>query len=102
MNNHQKLRYPLAPFDEWHRDRTYRLNGGRMTYMTPNEFLERVKPLTMDPESRENIDILKDHILSGGTLDPLLITRTGREDGRHRAHAALELEIKQVPVIVYV
>jgi ParB-like chromosome segregation protein Spo0J len=46
-----------------------------------------------------NIDDLKQHILSGRRLDPLAIYADGKEDGRHRAHAALELGIKRVPVL---
>jgi ParB-like chromosome segregation protein Spo0J len=38
---------------------------------------------------------------SGKTLDPLAIYKNGKEDGRHRAIAAKELGIKQVPVLVW-
>ena len=75
--------------------------GGRMTEMTPDEFLAQARPLTMDEESREGIDILKKHIQDGKTLDPLNFNMDGREDGRHRAHAAKELGIATVPVIDY-
>jgi hypothetical protein len=39
--------------------------------------------------------------MSGRKLDPLKIDAQGREDGRHRAHAAKELGIKQVPVLTW-
>ena len=93
--------YPLAPRGEWYGEGTFRENGGRMVYMTPDEYIASVRPLTMDDESRENIDLLKEHIQSGKTLDPLLIRANGKEDGRHRAYAAKELGIQRVPVIVY-
>lgn len=93
--------YPMAPRDEWHGEGTYKENGGRLVQMSPDEYLSQVRPLKMDDESRENIDILKKHILDGKTLDPLLINKNGKEDGRHRAVAAKELGIKTVPVIDY-
>lgn len=93
--------YPMAPRDEWHGEGTYQENGGKLVQMSPDEFLDQVRPLKMDDESRENIDILKQHMLDGKTLDPLLINANGKEDGRHRAVAAKELGIKSVPVIDY-
>jgi hypothetical protein len=93
--------YPIAPRDEWYGEGAFSRSGGRMVYVTPDEYLAAVRPLTMDDESRENIDLLKEHIESGKTLDPLLIRASGKEDGRHRAHAAKELGIGRVPVIVY-
>ena len=59
------------------------------------------RPLDLDETRRENIDLLKDHIVSGRSLDPLQIYRDGSEDGRHRAHAARELGIKKIPVITW-
>jgi len=93
--------YPLATRDEWYGEGTYHEDGGKLVSMSPKEYLDVVKPLKMDDESRENIDILKEHIQSGKTLDPLLIRANGKEDGRHRAYAAMELGIKEVPVIAY-
>lgn len=89
------LQYPLAEPGS-----RYEETGDKpVTMMTPDEFLQRVKPLTMDEESRDAIDALKEHIESGRKLDPLHIRADGKEDGRHRAHAAKELGIKQVPVV---
>jgi len=95
------LEYPLADRNEWYGDADYKARGGRMVNMSPDEYLKRVRPLDIDEVSRENIDDLKNHILSGRTLDPLVIYEDGKEDGRHRAHAAKELGIKQVPVILF-
>lgn len=93
--------YPLASRDKWYGEGTYKQDGGRLVSVSPAQYLAAVRPLTIDDESRENIDLLKEHIRTGGTLDPLLIRAGGVEDGRHRAHAALELGIGQVPVIAY-
>lgn len=72
-----------------------------MTSMSPDEYLSKVRKLDIDDSSRDNIDDLKNHIKSGRKLDPLKIYHDGKEDGRHRAHAAKELGIKKVPVIVW-
>lgn len=95
------ITYPMAPRGEWYGEGTYDKEGGVMKQVTPDDYLAKVRPLTLDDESRENIDLLKKHIQSGKTLDPLLIRASGKEDGRHRAHAAKELGIKKVPVIDY-
>lgn len=93
--------YPLDNHDNWYGDRQYSQSGGQLVYMTPDQYLSKVRPLTLDPESQENIDILVQHIQDGGRLDPLKIYPDGREDGRHRAHAAKVLGIRKVPVIVW-
>lgn len=93
--------YPLAPRGEWYGDGNYADNGGKIVMMSPDEYLSRARPLEIDDASRENIDDLKQHIESGRTLDPLVIYPDGKEDGRHRAHAAKELGIREIPVIVF-
>lgn len=98
VENHH---YPMAPRGEWYGNGTYAENGGEIVMMSPDEYLSQVRPLEIDDVSRENIDDLKQHIESGRTLDPLVIYPDGKEDGRHRAHAAKELGIKEVPVIVF-
>ena len=67
--------------------------------MTPDAFLQQSRPLTIDEVSRENIDLLKQHMESGKTLDPLALYKNMLEDGRHRANAAKELGIEEVPVL---
>jgi hypothetical protein len=93
--------YPIAPRDEWYGDANYQATGGQMAKMSPDDFLARARPLEIDDISRENINSLKQHIEEGRTLDPLALYRTGKEDGRHRAHAAKELGIKEVPVLTW-
>jgi hypothetical protein len=91
--------YPTAPHGEWYGDMNYANTGGRMTTMSPDDFLRQSRPLAIDDVSRENIDLLKQHIEGGGTLDPLALYKNSLEDGRHRANAAKELGIQQVPVL---
>ena len=93
--------YPLAPKNEWYSNCDYKNRGGEIVFMSPDDFLSRVRPLTLDDTSIDNIDDLKNHMESGRTLDPLAIYADGREDGRHRAYAAKELGIKKVPVIIF-
>lgn len=95
--------YPLADRDEWYSHSDYQAAGGKMVRMSPEEFLTNAKPLQIDEVSRENIDDLKNHITSGRTLDPLTLygdtSDVRNSDGRHRAVAAKELGIKEVPVV---
>jgi len=95
------MEYPIAPIDEWYGEANYQQTGGKMKTMSPDEFLSSVRPLDIDEGSRENIDDLKNHMISGKTLDPLNIFASGKEDGRHRAVAAKELGIQEVPVIIF-
>lgn len=93
--------YPMAPRDSWYSDADYEARGGKIVMMSPTAFLSKVRPLKIDEDSRDNIDDLKDMILKERPLDPLKIYADGKEDGRHRAHAAKELGIKKVPVVVW-
>ncbi len=96
-----EMEYPIAPIDEWYGEANYKQTGGEMKTMSPDEFLSSVRPLNIDEGSRDNIDDLKNHMMSGRTLDPLNIYASGKEDGRHRAVAAKELGIQKVPVIIF-
>jgi len=96
--------YPIAGRGEWYADADYKKRGGKLIEMSPDEFLEKAKPLKVDDIARENIDDLKRHIEGGKALDPLVIydvdkTLVRNSDGRHRAIAAKELGIKKVSVI---
>jgi hypothetical protein len=73
-------KYPLAPRSEWYGEGNFEKSGGKMVNMTPDSFLKQARPLTIDDESRENIDLLKNHIKSGKTLDPLNFDKNGKED----------------------
>lgn len=95
------MRYPVADRSEWYGEANYETNGGIIVMMDPSLYLSSVRPLRMDEESLEGIQILACHILEGQTLDPLVIYPDGKEDGRHRAHAAVRLGIEEVPVILF-
>ena len=99
----EQRRYPLADRerDGWYGNGNYEQSGGHLIWMSPDEYLAQVRPLKIDDISRENIDDLKQHMLQGRPLDPLVIYADGKEDGRHRANAAKELGISKVPVIDY-
>jgi hypothetical protein len=93
--------YPMASRDLWYSDADYARTGGRLVTMSPGDYLSRVRPLRIDEVAQDNIDDLKRHMLEGLELDPLKIYPDGKEDGRHRAHAAEQLGIDRVPVIVW-
>lgn len=97
----ESIKYPIASRDDWYGDLQYKQAGAKMVMMSPDKYIAKVRPLSMDDESVENIDILAQHMLDGNTLDPLKIYPDGKEDGRHRAYAAKKLGIAKVPVIVY-
>ena len=98
-----KPTYRMADKDVegWYSDGDYEARGGILIQMGPVEYIGRVRTLDIDETSRDAIDDLKRHILDGRTLDPLKIYPDGSEDGRHRAHAARELGIDLIPVIVW-
>lgn len=81
----------------------YESIGGRMVMMPPEQFLSLVPPLNIDETSQENIDDLADS-LTKRPIDPPSIVMSGdkivQHDGRHRAHAAMKLGIKEIPVLL--
>ncbi len=92
-------KYPIEKREKWYSNSDYESRGGKVVRMSPQEYLDQVRPLDVDEVSRENIEELKQHIESGKRLDPLAIYADGKEDGRHRAYAAKELGISEVPVL---
>ena len=93
--------YPMAPRSEWYGDADFAQRGGQVVMMNPQEYLDSVSPLKDDELTLENIQDLQTHIEEGHQLDPLVIYETGKEDGRHRARAAINLGIDKVPVILF-
>lgn len=91
----------MAPPDRWYGSSNFADHGGSIVQMTPDEYLSRTRPLHIDDIARDNIDDLKNHIQRGGELDPPAIYADGKEDGRHRAQAAKELGIDQIPVLMF-
>lgn len=96
--------YPLAN-PPVYGDSDYLATGGKIVQMSPAEYLELCPVLTLDEESQESIGILRDHIESGRELDPPMLryvgSRVSTHDGRHRAHASIELGIEMIPVLVF-
>lgn len=85
-------------------DRDYKSRGGKIMMSSPEKYLSLVPNLEMDEETLENIEILKAHIESGEELDPPTLYVDGSKvighDGRHRAHATMQLGIKEMPVLI--
>jgi len=94
-----ETKYPIEEKGKWYSNEDYAKRGGKIVKMSPDEFLSQVRPLEIDEASRDNIDDLKNMMQEGRKLDPLAIYQDGKEDGRHRAIAAKELGITEIPVI---
>ncbi len=97
----EAIEYPMADKSEWYSDADYERRGGKIIFMSPDQYLRKVRPLQIDDVSRDNIDDLKNHMGIGRKLDPVKLYADGKEDGRHRAHAAKEMGIKKIPVIIF-
>lgn len=99
--------YPLASDDDLWAGRQWKEQGAERSDMTPDEYLNQVRPLEADDESEETIAALIEHMEGGGKLDPLWIYGQKqphgyrKEDGRHRAHAAKKLGMSSVPVLTW-
>ena len=91
--------FPMEQKGKWWANEDFAQRGGRISTMSPDQFLSQVRPLEVDDASRDNIDDLKNMMQSGRKLDPLAIYADGKEDGRHRAIAAKELGMDTLPVI---
>jgi len=78
--------------------------GGRIVYMTPDQYLSATKPLDVDESSQDNIDDLASRMRKGERIDPPRLTLEGdlvtAHDGRHRAMAARKIGVKRMPVIL--
>jgi murein DD-endopeptidase MepM/ murein hydrolase activator NlpD len=95
------ITYNLDPDIHGRKHSGYSKEGGRITWMSPEEFLAKVpQKLRLDRKSEKTVEHFKDKIKKGKKLNPLAIfPNNGGQDGRHRAMAAKELGIKKVPVI---
>ena len=91
--------YPLADRKDWTAAKHYDEHGGKLTHMSPSEFLDRTRPLNMDAPTERSIDAYKGLIDSQHRMNPLQLLANGLEDGRHRATAAKELGVESVPVV---
>ena len=91
--------YPLADRQDWTAAKHYDEHGGKLTHMSPNQFLDRTRPLDIDDETQRSIDAYKGMIEAQRRMNPLQLLANGLEDGRHRATAAKELGVDSVPVV---
>ena len=104
MNWYKKtqLDYPLED-PPLYGDSDYKQKGGKIIHMSPDDFLKQVRFLKIDEISRDNIEDLKVHMQRGFKLDPPIIYLQNGDiidhDGRHRAVAAKEMGIQDIPVI---
>lgn len=104
INESTITEYPLAPRDEWWGDGDYEARGGKLVYMTPDEYLDKATDIELNEDTQENVDDLKDHIMTGRPLDPLALygldkSNVQNSDGRHRAIMSKQLGFTRVPVL---
>jgi hypothetical protein len=92
--------YPLRHHIDWEEAHDYEKAGGKLTHMSPDEYLARVKPLNMDHDDKHIIHHFKKQMEKGEKFDPIAIEKDGHPNGRHRAHAAKKLGIKSIPVVI--
>lgn len=86
-----KLKYPTVFTSE--------ISKGDVKEMSPDKFLKKARKLNIGKGDRAVIDSFKEQITQHKPLSPLKLLKGHKEDGRHRATAAKELDIKKVPVI---
>lgn len=78
---------------------------GKIVWMSPEKFLRLAAPLP-NPD-KKNIARLKKMMVDKSPLDPLVLEvdmkrrKITSHEGRHRANAAKELGIRQVPVLIF-
>lgn len=75
--------------------------SGALSVMSPEQFLKHAKRLKNTKENRLLIDSFKDGMKKGKKFKALKLLENNMADGRHRATAAMEVGIEQVPVIDY-
>lgn len=86
-----KLDYPLAM--------TTDAKKTKLKKMKPSKFLKQARKLHVGEGDRDIIDKFKNDIKKGEAMGPLKLYADGTEDGRHRATAAHELGVEEIPVI---
>ena len=74
---------------------------GSVAIMSPKQYLEHAKRLPDTKEDRLLIESFKSRMQKGKKFKPLKLLGHNQADGRHRATAAEEIGIKEVPVIDY-
>ena len=74
---------------------------GSVAVMSPKQYLKHAKRLPDTKEDRLLIEAFKSRMQKGKKFKPLKLLGHNQADGRHRATAAEEIGIKEVPVIDY-
>jgi len=95
------LDYPLKPSRKLEAALRPGNGTGNVAVMSPKEFLEHANRIPKTKEDRLLIDAFKGKIKKGEKFKALKLLGNNQADGRHRATAAEELGIKEVPVIDY-
>lgn len=93
--------YPLNPNANTRKHAGYSKEGGKMTWMSPDAFLQKAEKMRMSKEDKKSIKRFEKKIKKGKHLNPLALFPSGGQDGRHRATAAKHEGIKEVPVITW-
>lgn len=93
--------YPLRPHTDWEEALDYEKKGGKLTHMTPAQFLARVPALEMNDRDKRVIAHFEKQIKDGVKLDPVAIKANGKPNGRHRATAAKNLGVETLPVVIF-
>lgn len=93
--------YKMRDHKDWSEHKDFDDTGGKLSQMSPDEFLKKSKPLNMDHDDKHIIHHFKKKLEHGHKLDPLALYSGGGQDGRHRAYAAKQLGINKVPVITW-
>jgi hypothetical protein len=101
MQSSSSNAYLMRDHKDWSEHGDFEKTGGKLSHMSPDEFLGKSKPLNMDGDDKNLIHHFKKKIEKGHKLDPLALYPGKGQDGRHRAHAAKQLGIKKVPVITW-
>lgn len=92
--------YPVREHTDWEEALDYEKEGGKLTHMSPDEYLARVEPLEMNDHNKRVVKHFEAQIKKGVKLDPVAIEKDGHPNGRHRAMAAKALGVKKLPVVV--
>ena len=102
MSSTEKLKYNMAKAEYLFE---YRKESNSLVWTPPESFLDVVKPPLSWNEA--SLNDLREKMKKGAEIDPLFVdiepkycTITSHE-GRHRAKAASELGIEEVPVLIY-
>ena len=97
------MNYPLAN-PPMYGDSDYESRGGRIISMSPDKYLSFTPALNLDDETQDNIEDLMNSMKQGREIDPPTLYLKGDRvvdhDGRHRAYAAKELGITELPVLI--